>query len=352
MIDPMKLTILERITFNSISQIKICLYCTNHLNDLNWSYCKNNAPNKSINYFKCDDCFIKMHPTNPKILASLPKIIKLKICCKCSIELNDSNWLSSLQGIKNKSGYDSKICSDCYLSRQRENRKGRRLKLIQEYGNKCNCCGYNDDLNALDIDHVFNDGAEERKTISDMVIHVTNLGYPKDKYQLLCRNCNKIKQFNKGICNCKDECAKLLIVKEFGRKSKHLNTKFSPHDDKKCIDCIVSLTIDNYNKYRINSDKKNKYLCDQCSKVRQSNAVIKRRKIVLDHYGMRCNTCNYNIPMGLEIDHINNDGNIERKFKKIKCLYRHVIKLNFPTNYQILCCNCNYLKHIETQKSK
>lgn len=276
-----------------------------------------------------------------KQMSAINKISEIKYCNLCKAILNDINWKQN----SNSDGYSRFACDQCQYDRTNGYRRTRRLKLLNEYGNKCNCCGYDTDLRALDIDHVFNDGAEERKTVKDIVIHITNLNFPKDRYQLLCRNCNKIKHFNKGICNCKELESQTLKIKEYKRKSKYDNVKFRPLEEKKCTDCSILLNDTNYKPQK--SDKKGnlKYICIQCSVERQRNGFLKRRKLVLDHYGHKCNTCLYDKPMGLEIDHVNNDGNLDRKTNKIKCLYRHVIQLKFPVNYQVLCSNCNYLKH-------
>ena len=56
----------------------------------------------------------------------------------------------------------------------------------------------------LCLDHVFNDGSFERKQLgigrgSSVYRHVKKLGFPKDRYQLLCANCNTAKQ-TRGAC--------------------------------------------------------------------------------------------------------------------------------------------------------
>jgi hypothetical protein len=347
MIEIEKLDLKGKITYNKIATKKVCLYCPDSLEVNNWTIASQNTSYNSTNYYKCDSCYKNLHPTNPKskeINQEEEKVL-IKICNICSVELNEDNWLKSLQGSKNTSGHDSKICSNCYLERQRNKRFTRRRKLLERYGNKCNCCGYGN-LDALDIDHVFNDGYIERRTVNDMVIHVTNLGYPKDRYQLLCRNCNKMKLYNKGVCNCQDSKSDTLQIRTYTRKSKNINIKFGPLEEKKCTDCSVLLDDINFQKHACTKKGHLKYVCKSCSLERQSNYRLQRRKLVLEEYGNKCVQCSYSKPMALEIDHIYNDGNIERKDKKIKCFYRHVIQQNFPKDkYQILCCNCNYLKH-------
>ena len=78
----------------------------------------------------------------------------------------------------------------------------RKLKtmVIEAYGGCCACCGEHRS-EFLSIDHVNNDGAKERRMHSrgNFYLRLKQQGFPKDKYQLLCMNCNFAKgQF--GIC--------------------------------------------------------------------------------------------------------------------------------------------------------
>ena len=67
-----------------------------------------------------------------------------------------------------------------------------RLDTIKAYGGKCQLCGESNPY-FMSIDHVYGDGAKERKiTGSGVVLYrkLKNEGYPKDRYRLLCYNCN------------------------------------------------------------------------------------------------------------------------------------------------------------------
>jgi hypothetical protein len=49
----------------------------------------------------------------------------------------------------------------------------------------------------------------------------------------------------------------------------------------------------------------------------------------------------------LVVDHVNNDGNVHRKTHKGKySQYKSIIDAGYPKDYQILCCNCNWKKHV------
>lgn len=118
---------------------------------------------------------------------------------------------------------ECKICFRDYSKKRRykniiKYNKGNReryyqlkLQILEAYGNKCNCCGESN-KNTLQLDHIYNDGAKERKGRHKKYINANcrnvyymlkNLNYPKGRHQLLCANCNHIKA-KLGRCNCQD----------------------------------------------------------------------------------------------------------------------------------------------------
>ena len=71
---------------------------------------------------------------------------------------------------------------------------------------KCTCCGEST-LAFLTLDHVNNDGAEDRKKLlghsraGNLISILRRNRYPnKDRYQVLCFNCNMGKSVNGGVC--------------------------------------------------------------------------------------------------------------------------------------------------------
>src|SRR5690349_12135080 len=77
-----------------------------------------------------------------------------------------------------------------------------RAAVIAAYGGCCTCCGELETV-FLEIDHVFNDGAEERRRIGgfgkNFYYWLKMQNFPTDRYQLLCANCNQAKK-RVGIC--------------------------------------------------------------------------------------------------------------------------------------------------------
>lgn len=92
------------------------------------------------------------------------------------------------------------------------------------------------------------------------------------------------------------------------------------------------------------------------SRVRTEKYRQKIKEIVIDHYscgGNRCSQCGFCDIRALDIDHINNNGNVERKEKKLlggSTTYLYLIRNKFPEGYQVLCKNCNWIKHVEHAK--
>lgn len=85
---------------------------------------------------------------------------------------------------------------------QRETRKRVKADMIKAYGAACACCGETEPM-FLELDHINNDGAAERKKHQNQFkewLYLQKMGWPRDRHQLLCSNCNRGKQKNGGIC--------------------------------------------------------------------------------------------------------------------------------------------------------
>lgn len=150
-------------------------------------------------------------------------LANIKLCRNCNCQLDDTNWMPSLKA-KN-----SAICRKCsnekgniwrransekvkangrerYYAdpkqcheRIKRSRKNTRIETLLAYGGVCVNCGIAD-LDVLDIDHIFNDGASERKAnlfAYNLFRKLKKEGYPKDRYQVLCKNCNWKKELHR-----------------------------------------------------------------------------------------------------------------------------------------------------------
>jgi hypothetical protein len=90
----------------------------------------------------------------------------------------------------------SKMINKNNVSNQRE----WRVKAIVKLGGKCCKCGFSD-IRALQLDHIYGGGHKERSTRKSDAKKIATDVYGKEKFQLLCANCNWIKRWeNKEGC--------------------------------------------------------------------------------------------------------------------------------------------------------
>lgn len=67
----------------------------------------------------------------------------------------------------------------------------------------------------------------------------------------------------------------------------------------------------------------------------------------LTHYGGKCTCCGEGEPKFLTIDHINDDGYLNRRQNGrtgVASFYYWIKKNRYPTDLQVLCFNCNLAK--------
>ena len=61
----------------------------------------------------------------------------------------------------------------------------------------------------------------------------------------------------------------------------------------------------------------------------------------------KCIKCGHNKIISLDIDHVNNDGRVDREQNRTGYkMYCWLKRNNFPSQFQVLCKNCNWEKHI------
>lgn len=80
---------------------------------------------------------------------------------------------------------------------------------------------------------------------------------------------------------------------------------------------------------------------------KQSLKAKELKQSIVNHYGGKCNCCGISELCFLSIDHINNDGYLERTGKSRTSgyfMYKKIIAKNYPDNLQVLCFNCNFAK--------
>ncbi|KKN30086.1 hypothetical protein LCGC14_0837630 [marine sediment metagenome] len=171
--------------------------------------------------------------------------------------------------------------------RQQERYQLLRLRVMEYYGGKCECCG-EDRYEHLTIDHL---NGHARKTgkigvylTYDAIREFENRGYPNRKYRLLCWNCNLARGYY-GYC---------------------------PHE----------------------------------GTGGRRNLPGWRKQIKLEMiaaYGGACVLCGERHWEFLTIDHINGGGNAHRKLVGVGAVFYRVLKSQgWPKDeYRLLCAGCN-----------
>ena len=113
-------------------------------------------------------------------LASKKYYLRNRTKLKAKMKINCKNYY-----IKNKLQIDKK---------NSDYRKKRKLEIYEILGTRCVKCGFSD-IRALQIDHINGGGSRERKLIGDNTVRYHKfIMKNRDKYQILCANCNWIKR--------------------------------------------------------------------------------------------------------------------------------------------------------------
>ena len=89
----------------------------------------------------------------------------------------------------------------------------RRAELLDAYGRLCVCCGETREA-FLTLDHIGGGGGEHLRRLGHTMKVIQDLkerGWPKDKYRILCMNCNWATRFNR-VCPHQSEREELVVA--------------------------------------------------------------------------------------------------------------------------------------------
>lgn len=124
-----------------------------------------------------------------------------KVCCDCKLKLPLSRFGKKKDGvqpyckkcisIRNKKVLEDPVKRQRFIEAVKRSVRKMMDEVIEGYGGKCVCCGETE-RGFLTIDHIFNDGNTERKTTTTATFYrkLRKEGFPRDRYQCLCYNCN------------------------------------------------------------------------------------------------------------------------------------------------------------------
>jgi len=81
-------------------------------------------------------------------------------------------------------------------------------------------------------------------------------------------------------------------------------------------------------------------------KYRQYSRERKRREreALFEMYGDQCALCGFSDKRALTLDHINGDGNKERRKYGERKIYRIALERYQPEKYRTLCMNCQFIE--------
>lgn len=212
------------------------------------------------------------------------------------------SWLKNPELKKNRDKYWSERRRLCFI----------------KLGSCCSKCGCTDDT-ILCIDHILNDGNEERKSgISNLKIWNKIISAKDLKYQLLCFNCN----LKKSLYNSSFQNIGIL--------------KF-------CPSCMNNLDLSCFKKDMKYEDDMY-YECRSCTSVR---GQILKRLAFLKLGSSSCLVCGEDDLDVLTADHINDNGGGKYRIDKGISIYRKILRDEIKNSrFQVLCLNCNIKKYL------
>lgn len=145
----------------------------------------------------CQECLAIKYREWRRIKSGIPKVTKsgTKVCCKCKIE-KELKYFYKRAFMSDGCNSSCKKCNN-KINRDKwyELKRKVLLKIIGSDKLECSCCNETW-INVLEVDHIYNDGKQEREALNiyhdafyRLVLNMEDVS----KYQVLCRNCNWIK---------------------------------------------------------------------------------------------------------------------------------------------------------------
>lgn len=113
--------------------------------------------------------------------------IKENLCVRCGKYVNRDDIRHQYRRL------NIMVCNDCDRGVSFRPMKMIKEMVIEAYGGCCSCCGETA-YEFLTIDHINKDGKKHRESLGSSTktfyLYLRNNGYPKDRFRLMCMNCN------------------------------------------------------------------------------------------------------------------------------------------------------------------
>ena len=169
-------------------------------------------------------------------------------------------------------------------------------------------------------------------------------------YDLKCALCNKNFQSDQPKAKgCSLECK---LKRERIRKNNWLTNKYQTNPEYKQI--ILARGRASYKKFiqersiRVANWRTShkEWIKEYWRNPLKARARLRKKKeMVFNYYGNKCECCGETIKEFLTIDHIMGGGGKHRKQKGVKnSIYLWLIRNNFPKGFRTLCMNCNFAR--------
>lgn len=171
----------------------------------------------------------------------------------------------------------------------------------------------------------------------------------------ICRKCGEEKKLTKFVKRKRCLDGYTQKCKDCNKNSKVKN-RCDENGNRQCNNCKKFLNLKYFAKNSATFDGL-QYWCKICNNIRGKELreihvekLIKQRKIlnrrlkleILNAYGNKCICCKEKNIEFLTIDHINGNGSEHRKEVGAGTAFYHWLKKNnFPSEFRILCFNCN-----------
>lgn len=199
--------------------------------------------------------------------------------------------------------YSKKTKTPAFKTARKSWRDVIREEVIQAYGAACECCR-EPNVRLLTIDHI--DGYESGpRSGFALYLWLRRNSFPEG-FRVLCMKCN-FTLGHHGYCP-------------------HSTLKQSIKLGRPCV-----------NEERAVRLRANKRAYSQKLKMECLNA----------YGGPVCSGCGEDHHECLSVDHVANDGAVHRKAdKRARNLYILLRAVGYPPGFQVLCMNCNHLKHV------
>lgn len=97
-------------------------------------------------------------------------------------------------------------------------------------------------------------------------------------------------------------------------------------------------------KYRSENPEKHRKISRECK--------ARLRARLFDMYGRKCALCGFLDLRALSLDHIAQNGNVERREIGERGVYRRALAEYNPSEYRILCMNCQFIERHKHDWSK